>query len=793
MRIFSGKLLRKELPVLPLREMVFFPGLVLPVVVHRKQGKDALHRAMESDRRIIAVTQTDAGEEAESGSLHEIGTISHVIQLMKMPDGSLRIMLEGQERVRISDVQKDAEGLRALPREITPDRSDPRGELPQLARLIQDTFKEYALLSGVITTDTQRKIAGAESADRLADLIGGHVPFELENRLKLLGEPGTANRLAMLAEMLNGEVELLKLKRSVKDRVRKRLEKNQRDYFLQEQIRELNRELGNESGEDEAVAEIRRRMEETALPEPVVQRITKELDRLQKLPPVSPESGIIRTYLDWLLELPWMKAAGRETDLAEAAAILDADHYDMRRPKDRLLEYMAVHTLNREMKSPILCFVGPPGTGKTSLGRSVARALGREFVRLSLGGVRDEAEIRGHRRTYVGALPGRIIQSIKRAGTHDPVILLDEIDKIGNDFRGDPSSALLEVLDPEQNGTFSDHYIELPFDLSQVTFLTTANSVHTVPAALRDRLEIIEIPGYTELEKLHIARDFLIPEQLRENGLPQARITFRTDGVNTLIREYTAESGVRGLKREIASVARKLAREMLETGADPSEYTRTVGAGTVRRLLGPPRYRYDQDLQEHAPPGLARGLAWTENGGVALTVETALFEGSDTLILTGSLGDVMKESARTALSLVLSERDGLGLELDRTSRTIHIHVPQGAIPKDGPSAGITIYAALISLLADSAVPGDVAMTGELTLTGRILPVGGIREKLLAAQRKSLGRVVLPEGNRMDVEDLPREGKKGLDIYYVEQVREILPLLFPGLTPGSPVQIEEATS
>lgn len=780
------------MPVLPLREMVFFPGLVLPVVVTRSQGKNAVHFAMESDRRVIAVTQTDASERTVPGKLPETATIAHVVQLMKMPDGSLRIMLEGQERVRISNVESDEDRLRAVPREIRPDRSDPQGKLPQLARLIQDTFKEYALLSGVVTTDTQRKVAGAESADRLADLVGGHVPFDLESRLELLGEPETTRRLEMLAELLNGEVELLKLKRSVKDRVRKRLEKNQRDYFLQEQIRELNRELGNESGEDDAVSEIRQRMKETALPDPVVQRITKELDRLQKLPPVSPESGIIRTYLDWLLDLPWMKAPGRLVNLVEAAAILDEDHYDMSKPKDRLLEYIAVHTLNPEMKSPILCFVGPPGTGKTSLGRSVARALGREFVRLSLGGVRDEAEIRGHRRTYVGALPGRIIQSVKRAGTHDPVILLDEIDKIGNDFRGDPSSALLEVLDPEQNSTFSDHYIELPFDLSQVTFLTTANTLHTVPAALRDRLEIIEIPGYTELEKHRIARDFLIPEQLQENGLHQARISFRSDALSTLIREYTAESGVRSLKREIASVARKLARDLLESATEPGDYARNVGSAMVRRLLGPPRFRHDQDLQEDAPPGLARGLAWTENGGVVLTVETAAYEGSEDLILTGSLGDVMKESARTALSLILAERDTLGIPFDRTGRTIHIHVPQGAIPKDGPSAGITLYAALISLLTDTPVPPDVAMTGELTLTGRILPVGGIKEKLLAAQRKNLTRIVLPEGNRTDVDVLPREGKKGLELHYAEQTREILPLLFPGLIPDSPVRIQEAT-
>ncbi len=793
MKLFPGKLHQSEIPVLPLREMVFFPGVVLPVVINRSRAKAAVLRAMEADRRVIAVTRSGDGESSDPTDLSEAGTISHVVQLMKMPDGSLRIMLEGQERVHLRSTRNTDDVLFATPQTIGADRSDPEGELPKLARIVQDTFKEYALLAGVVTTDTQRKVAGADSADRLVDLVAGHVPLDQENRIALLREERSVLRLRALAELLSGEVELLKLKRNVKDRVRKRLEKNQRDFFLQEQIRELNRELGQESGEEDALEEIRQRMEETPLPDPVKQRISKELERLRKLPPVSPESGIIRTYLDWLLDLPWMKAPPRTVDLTSAATILDEDHYDMRKPKDRLLEYIAVHTLNPEMKSPILCFVGPPGTGKTSLGRSVARALGREFTRLSLGGLRDEAEIRGHRRTYVGALPGRIIQAMKRAGTHDPVILLDEIDKIGADFRGDPSSALLEVLDPEQNGTFSDHYIELNFDLSQVTFLTTANSLHTVPAALRDRLEIIEIPGYTEPEKRRIARDFLIPEQLRENGLERSRITFRRDALSRLISDYTAESGVRSLKREIASVVRKLAREMLESGTNREAYVRQIGSGTVRKLLGPPRFRYDQDLFRDSPPGLSRGLAWTENGGVVLTVEAAAFSGSGDLILTGSLGEVMKESARTALSLVLSEQDELGLEFVRSERSIHIHVPQGAIPKDGPSAGITVYAALVSILTGCATPPDLGMTGELTLTGRVLPVGGVKEKLLAAQRQGLRRVILPAGNRMDVDVLPREGKRGLDLYFVDTIREVLPLTFPDLALRNTDQTQEAYS
>lgn len=782
MKLFPGKQGYSELPVLPLEEMVFFPGVALPVVVTRAVGKAALNAAMESDRRVLSITRKSGENDLTPDGLYDAGTVVHIVQLMKMPDGSLRVMLEGQERVRFSGFRSSSGMVLAHPEPIRPDRSDPDDELPRLARLIQDTFKEYALLAGVVTGDTQRKVAAAESADRLVDLVAGHIPFDDEPRVQLVREPVTLKRMQMLAEMLNGEVELLKLKRSIKDRVRKRMEKTQRNYFLQEQIRELNRELGNDSTDDESIAEITGRMESKELPEAVRERITKELDRLRKLPPVTPESGIIRTYLDWLLDLPWMKTPVEAVSIRDAARILDEDHYDMKTPKDRLLEYIAVHTLNPEMKSPILCFVGPPGTGKTSLGRSVARALNRQFARLSLGGVRDEAEIRGHRRTYVGALPGRIIQAVKRVGTHDPVILLDEIDKIGNDFRGDPSSALLEVLDPEQNAAFSDHYIELAFDLSQVTFLTTANSLHTVPPALRDRLEIIEIPGYTEPEKRRIARGFLIPEQIRENGLQDSSINFREDALGSLINDYTAESGVRNLKREIASITRKLAREILENAASPAGFRRTIGSGTVRKLLGPPRYRHDRAPERDVLPGIARGLAWTENGGVVLTVEAAVLPGNGDLILTGSLGEVMKESARTALSRILSERADSILEFDRSEHAVHVHVPQGAIPKDGPSAGITLYTALLSVLTGSAVPADLAMTGELTLTGRVLPVGGIKEKVLAAQRHGLSRIALPSENRQDVDALPRDARRGLEFFFLDRVQEILPLAFPGIAP-----------
>ncbi|POQ98515.1 hypothetical protein AU468_13070 [Alkalispirochaeta sphaeroplastigenens] len=783
MRLIPGKREQPELPLLPLKETFFFPGMLLPLVITRDEGKAAIRQAMESDRKVLAVAQKNPhdpppGESPSPEMFHPAGTIVHIVQLMKMPDGAVRVMLEGQERVTRKTTTLREGLFLARTEAIVPDRTDPEGVLPKMVRVIQDTFKEYAILSGVITTDIQRKVAAAESADRIADLVAGYVSFDGESRLQLLQERSTVKRVRHVSDLLNGEVELLKLKRSIKDRVRRRLEKNQRDYFLQEQIRELNKELGEDSSEDDTLREIKDRLTAKAVPQAVSERVTKEMDRLRKLPPVSPESGIIRTYVDWLLDLPWEQAPREAIDIHRAAEILDEDHYDMRKPKDRLLEYIAVHSLNPEIKSPILCFVGPPGTGKTSLGRSVARALGRAFVRLSLGGVRDEAEIRGHRRTYVGALPGRIIQAMKRAEEHNPVILLDEIDKIGTDFRGDPSSALLEVLDPEQNGTFSDHYIEIPFDLSQVTFLTTANSLHTIPAALRDRLEIIEIPGYTEPEKRRIARDFLIPEQIRENGLGESKIVFRKDAITTLITEYTTESGVRSLKREIASVTRKLARELLEEGTPPEAFTKTLGSGTINRLLGPPRYRHDLERHDENPPGRVQGLAWTETGGVLLSVEAALLKGPGEMVLTGSLGDVMKESARIALSRIVSGTAAAMLNFDRTSQSIHIHVPQGAIPKDGPSAGITVYTALYSLLKGVPVGDDLAMTGELTLTGRVLPVGGIKEKLLAAQRRDISRVILPRGNQADVEILSRENTRGLDFFYVDQVDQIIPIAFP---------------
>ncbi|MCG8479563.1 MAG: endopeptidase La [Spirochaetales bacterium] len=775
MRLFQQKDESSHLPVLPVKGIVLFPGISLPLLVTREADRRLVAATAESGRRLLVVTQRGDTDPTSPDALHPVGTVARILQTVKAPGGTVRIVVEGQDRVELGELSVENEEISAHYRIIAADRSDAEGDLPRLARLVQDAFAQYVALSAPVNPEVRRKIAQADGADRLVNLVATHIPLQTAQKIALLSTAGTLERTRILAETLGGEVELLSLKRTIRDRVRKRMEKGQKSVFLQEQIREINRELGNEETLDEN-DDLAKQLTEAELPEEVRDRAGKELARLKKLPPVNPESGIIRTYLDWLLALPWSRATPKRADLARARDVLDEDHHAMQKPKERLLEYMAVQTLNPNLKGPILCFVGPPGTGKTSLGRSMARALEREFVRLSLGGVRDEAEVRGHRRTYVGAMPGRIIQAIRRAGTHNPVILLDEIDKLGADYRGDPSAALLEVLDPEQNFTFSDHYIELHFDLSQVTFLTTANSLAGVPPALRDRLEVIEIPGYTEGEKRRIAEEFLIPEELAENGVPAEAVRFRRDAVDRLIRDYTSESGVRNLKRSIATVIRKVAKEMLEKGASPETTRRMVTSQAVGRLLGPPRYRLVPHRDEMLP-GLARGVAWTEHGGVELTVEVAVFDGTAELILTGSLGDVMKESAQAALSLLLSRKERLGFQFDRSSRAIHIHVPAGAIPKDGPSAGITLYAALLSRLTDRPIKADLAMTGELTLTGRILPVGGIKEKVLAARRNAITAVILPAANESDLDLLPRDVRHSMRFFPVGHVDEAEPLLF----------------
>lgn len=772
MTLLGKKERLRELPVLPTQHTLIFPGHVSTLFVTTPGGKAAVNAAVkEGKRSFLAVPQKDLRLDAGADDLHNVGTLVWILHNIPVQDGTIRLIVDGRGRAEIDSFSKRDNVIYGSYRQISANKRDPENELPKLSRLIRESFEEYAKLQPQIKVDAQKHVREAESPEALINAVATHASLDLETKIAIFQERSTLGQARLTVDGLDGEVELLGLKRSIRDRVRKRMEQQQKDHFLNEQIREMNRELGKDDEED-GNDELIRRVENADLPDEVRAQAEKEFRRLKKLPPVAPESGIIRTYIEWLLDLPWHPQERDTPKISTARSILDEDHYDMEKPKERILEYIAVRELNPNLKAPILCFVGPPGTGKTSLGKSMARALGREFVRLSLGGVRDEAEIRGHRRTYVGAMPGRIIQAMKRAGTNDPVILLDEVDKLGTDFRGDPASALLEVLDPEQNNTFSDHYVELPFDLSHVVFLTTANSLHGVPAALRDRLEIIEIPGYTEREKEQIAGGFLIPEQIKENGLADADITFRRDGILTLIRSYTIESGVRNLKREIANVVRKLARELMESETPVSEYKRTVGAKTVAKLLGPPRLHFDEELHTITVPGVVNGLAWTENGGVLLPVEVVALPGKGELQLTGSLGDVMKESAQAALSHIVAHSDAFGIDFPRSERTIHIHVPQGAIPKDGPSAGITMFSALLSLLTGRIARDDTAMTGEITLSGRVLPIGGLKEKILAARRRGVQRVIIPEGNRNDLEALPNDVKTGLEFILLRSVSDL---------------------
>ncbi len=765
------------LPVLPLKNSVLFPSMTVPVFVNRSEDSTAVRAAMAADRTLVAVTLKNAESSAKPENLVDTGVIAKIVNMIRLPDGSLRLLIEAVNRVQFEALHHD-EYLSAAVKPFPTTQTEAE-QIKPYVQAVSRLFEAYQKINPRLPKDLRKKIDTTDTAEAIIDILSGTVLFELEDKLRLLREQNLIQRAELLAELLQSEIELLQLKDDIDRRVQKRMEKHQREYFLQEQIKEINRELGSEDDDLSGVREFEKRLDEKKIPESVRDRIVKEIARLKKLQPMSPEAGIIRTYIDLLTELPWTERSEDRIELAAAREILDRDHYDLEKPKQRVLEYIAVRKLNSNLKGPILCFAGPPGTGKTSLGQSLARALDRRFVRISLGGVRDEAEIRGHRRTYVGALPGKIISAVSRAGTRNPVILLDEIDKIGNDFRGDPASALLEVLDPEQNRQFVDHYLEVSFDLSDVLFVTTANGLHTVPPALQDRMEVIEIPGYSDFDKVHIAERHLIPRQIVANGLETADIRFYRDAILEIIHSYTMESGVRNLEREIASVSRKIALEAVEKhGADITGYVRRVRAATVRRYLGPQKLK-ETDFSATSVPGFVVGLAWTQNGGTVLPVEAGRFPGTGKLILTGNLGDVMKESAQAALSFIRAQCDRFGLnKTDFSDYDMHVHVPEGAIPKDGPSAGITITAALVSALTGTAVAKNWAMTGEITLSGRILPVGGIKEKVLAAHRRGISQVLLPEDNRVDVDELPREVKTGTQFAFVRMTIDALDLVFP---------------
>lgn len=780
-----------ELPLVYTREAVVFPKSIAPLLAVTKFSIAAVDKAMSGDKRVVTALLKGLGDEKGSEiEFHPVGTIVRVVQQVRLPDGSLRLLVEGETRVRIkrSLFRKDhlavvVEPLEdEAPKPMDAGGSERDGEIYAALRLVKRSFAAYAEAFKKIPSETIVQADRAERPHELCDLVANALPIKPERKQAILGVEDGLERLEAVEAAIEGETELVVLQRKISAKVKNRIDRNQREYFLGEQLKEINRELGKD-GEESEVKEIERTLLAKGPPEEVLAKARRELSRLGKLQAFSPEAGVLRVYCEWLADLPWSTRSGDNRDIEKARKALDEDHYGMEKPKERILEFIAVRQLSERVRGPILCLVGPPGTGKTSLGRSVARALERAFVRVSLGGVRDEAEIRGHRKTYVGALPGKIVQSIRKAGTNNPVFLLDEIDKMSSDFRGDPASALLEVLDPEQNSTFTDHYLELPFDLSNVMFITTANSLHGIPYPLLDRMEVIEVPGYSEYEKLEIAKKFLVPKQVVENGLGDASIKFRDAAILEIIRHYTMESGVRSLEREIARVVRKLAQEAVEKGfaVEPSklaDWSAVVTEKKAATLLGK-RRREDDVIFKEPRAGVAYGLAWTEAGGTLLPVEALVFEGDEGLILTGNLGDVMKESARAALSFIRSKAADFGLnEQDFRKKAVHVHVPEGAIPKDGPSAGITLVASLVSAFTKVHLEPGRAMTGEITLTGRILAIGGVKEKVLAAHRSSIFTVILPEANRKDLDDIPPEVQEVMRFIFVSNAAEALEALFP---------------
>lgn len=759
----------RVIPLLPLRGLLVYPTMVLHLDVGREKSVNALEQAMVDDHHILLATQEEVHiDEPNVDQIFHVGTVAHVKQMLKLPNGTIRVLVEGISRARIEEFISNDPYIQVRMTTLL-DEDDHSSETEALMRTVLKQFEQYIKLSKKITAETLASVYDIEEPGRLADVIASHLTLRIKEKQEILETIHVRRRLEKILNILSNEKEVLELERKIGQRVKKSMEKTQKEYYLREQMKAIQKELGDKEGKAGEIEEIHEKMDEKNVPDRIRQRIEKELERYEKMPPTSAESGVIRSYIDWLLAIPWTQKTETTLNIQLAERILDEDHFGLDEPKERVLEYLSVQKLVNKIRGPILCLVGPPGVGKTSLAKSIARSLGREFVRVSLGGVRDEAEIRGHRRTYVGALPGRIIQGMKTAGTINPVFLLDEIDKMASDFRGDPASAMLEVLDPEQNHSFSDHYIEEPYDLSNVMFITTANSTHTIPRPLLDRMEMIYISGYTEVEKREITTHYLLPKQMKEHGLHKKVLQVQDEAIMKVIRRYTREAGVRNLERQIGTICRKAAK-MIVTGEKKRVI---VTPKTLENLLGNPKFRYGLAEMEDQI-GVATGLAWTAVGGDTLSIEVTVLPGKGNLTLTGKLGEVMKESAHAAFSYIRSKADELSIESNfHESKDIHIHIPEGAIPKDGPSAGITMATALISALSKRRVSKYVGMTGEITLRGRVLPIGGLKEKTLAAHRAGLTTVILPKENENDLDDIPQSVRNDLRFIPVEHMDEVL--------------------
>lgn len=773
----EGPKIPSQIPILPVQDIVLYPYTVAPLIVQRPKLVKMIDDAVAGDRMVGVVTQKEAQtEDPGPADLYEMGSAALIHKMLKLPDGTVRILVQGLARVRIRDFPQTEPYLKADV-EVMEEVMEQTLELQGMSRNISNQFQRVVSLTPHLPDELGAAVMNMDHPGRVADLVAFSLPnLSSAERQEILELADVKVRLERLTVLLTREVEVLEMGSKIQTQVQTEMGKTQREFWLRRQLEEIKKELGEEDERETEIKELRERIEQVGLPEGANKEAERELDRLAKMPPQAAEYTVARTYLDWLLDLPWNVSTEDRLDIAQARKVLDEDHYDLEKIKERILEYLAVRKLKTDMKGPILCFVGPPGTGKTSLGRSIARALGRKFVRISLGGVRDEAEIRGHRRTYVGALPGRIIQGMKKAGSNNPVFMMDEVDKLGADFRGDPSAALLEVLDPEQNDSFSDHYLDVPFDLSSVMFITTANILAPVPPALRDRMEVLELSGYTEEQKRMIAKQHLIPRQLEAHGLTEEHLTLEDAAISRIIREYTREAGLRNLEREIAHVCRKVAKTIAEGKEAPT----TIPAEQIPDLLGPQRF-FNEVVERANEPGVATGLAWTEAGGDILFIEATSMRGNKALVLTGQLGDVMKESAQAALSYVRSRAKSLGIRDDFFQKhDIHIHVPSGAIPKDGPSAGIAITSALASLLTDRPIRPGLAMTGEVTLRGKVLQVGGIKEKVLAARGAGIDTVILPKRNEKDLEEIPEDVRKAMRFEFVDRMDEVLELaLFSG--------------